>query len=211
MEKITKIEEVFDYGVGVQPYDTFEGFIITTDKRQIKFLVSDQPSCCETFGHLSSLDDTAQFISAELKSVGVVDTALKTTELKLDGRQIATEECVFVNLETSAGLLQLPEPSPQPPSELAVQLLKEAKKLLPWKGSLEDGICYALARVTGSSREEFTACANVQQAIAKALMPYSFYSTWVNTKLGAFQDSDAIQEARHRWVDQLIVDFGGTP
>lgn len=106
MEKITKIEEVFDYGVGVQPYDTFEGFIITTDKRQIKFLVSDQPSCCETFGHLASLDDTAQFIGEELKSVGVVDTALKTTELKLDERQIATEECVFVNLETSAGQLQ---------------------------------------------------------------------------------------------------------
>lgn len=107
--------------------------------------------------------------------------------------------------------LPIPEPSPQAPSELAVQLLKEAKKLLPWKGKLEDGICYALARVTGSSREELTTCANVKQAISKAIAPQHFYSTWVSTKLGEFQDSDAIQEARHRWVDQLIVDFGGTP
>lgn len=107
--------------------------------------------------------------------------------------------------------LPIPEPSPQAPSELAVQLLKEAKKLLPWNGDLENGICYALARVVGSSREELTTCANVKQAISQGIAPHRFYSTWVNTKLDAFQDSDAIQEARHRWIDQLIVDFGGTP
>lgn len=107
--------------------------------------------------------------------------------------------------------LPIPAASPQAPSELAVQLLKEAKKLLLWKGNLEDGICYALACVTGDSREEIFACNTVKQVIAQGLVPHSYYSTWVNTKLGAFQDSEAIQEARHRWIDQLIVDFGGTP
>lgn len=104
MEKITKIEEVFDYEVDGQPRYDYDGFVITTDERQIKFLISNDRCCCENFGHLASLDDLNQFIGAELHSVGVVDTSLCTS--KLDERSIATEECVFVNLETSAGQCQ---------------------------------------------------------------------------------------------------------
>lgn len=63
--------------------------------------------------------------------------------------------------------LPIPEPSPQAPSELAVQLLKEAKKLLPKSSSSElpDGICYALALAAGTCHEELTACRAIQQAI----------------------------------------------
>lgn len=103
MEKITKIEEVFDYKINEKDYE-FDGFVITTDKRQIKLLIDNTPKCCEKFGHMLSHDDTTQFIGADLHSVSIVDTALKTTEL--DKLQISTEECVFVNIKTSAGTLQ---------------------------------------------------------------------------------------------------------
>jgi hypothetical protein len=106
MEKILKIEEGF-FKLNEADYDwqAFEGFVITTSLQIIKIGIESGQSCCETFGHLTMNDEISDFINQELLSISVVDTALNT---KVIDAVFDLEEgdAMFVNLETSNGLLQ---------------------------------------------------------------------------------------------------------
>lgn len=95
MEKILKIEET--------SFDGKDGFVITTDQQEIKLGIDNGQYCCENWGYFMSEDDLSEFIGANLISVKVVDTALKKWE---EIEDMYEGEAMFVNIETSNGLLQ---------------------------------------------------------------------------------------------------------
>lgn len=105
MEKILKIEEG-TFSIKEGEYDNnFDGFQIITDLQTIKIGISDYQSCCENFGCIITNDDINEFIDSELISISIVDNALNNK--KID--EIECLDCggaMFVNLETSEGLLQ---------------------------------------------------------------------------------------------------------
>lgn len=80
-----------------------DGFKIVTDAQEIHLGIDQSSRCCEEFGYFMSEDDLSQFIGAELRSVTVVDEALKTYDVVEEMYEGST---MFVNLGTSAGLLQ---------------------------------------------------------------------------------------------------------
>lgn len=84
---------------------TFEGFVIKTDKQTIKIGVSNSQDCCERFGHLMTNDNSKEFIGAKLLKVVKVDKALNNKVLP-DIESLDEGEAMFINLETSKGLLQ---------------------------------------------------------------------------------------------------------
>lgn len=82
---------------------SYDGFIITLeDDTQIKMGISSQQSCCENWGYLISEDDLEEFVGADYLRVQVVDEALETVEENGD----YSGSCMFVNIETSRGVLQ---------------------------------------------------------------------------------------------------------
>jgi len=104
MAKILSIEEKeFKYPEGSTYIymDNYEGYVITTEDEVIKVAISSDQCCCEDWGYLSSEDDLSEFIGAELLRVNTTDTSLLKKEIDVDCGDI-----MFVNLETSAGLLQ---------------------------------------------------------------------------------------------------------
>jgi hypothetical protein len=107
MEKILKIEEGF-FKLNEADYDwqAFEGFVITTSEQTIKIGIETGQSCCETFGYLIMNDEISDFIDQELLSISIVDTALNTKVIDAVS-DLEEGEAMFVNLETSNGLLQL--------------------------------------------------------------------------------------------------------
>lgn len=82
--------------------DNGGGFFITTDKQMIDLYIDMDSSCCEITGYFLTEDDTSEFIGAELLDVKIVDTLLENKEWKGE----ASGEMMFVNLETSKGVLQ---------------------------------------------------------------------------------------------------------
>lgn len=89
------------------------GYRIQTNKNEYKFLICDEQDCCERWGYLSSDDDLQSYIGAKLLDISVVDKGLKITNLKLlkkigntDDYDDRGESTMFINLETSEGLLQ---------------------------------------------------------------------------------------------------------
>lgn len=103
MEKILKIEEVTDDNT---PKWLADGFTITTDKQVIKLLIGNGQSCCESWGYFMSEDDLEQFIGADLLDVNLTDTALNTKQIEKNKDNIDCGGVMFVNLDTSKGLLQ---------------------------------------------------------------------------------------------------------
>jgi hypothetical protein len=103
MEKIIKIEEVsFDTG----RYSQYDGYAVITDKQVIKIGISNGQSCCENWGYFMSEDNLKEFIGADLIEVSIVDTALNTEKLKEEVYGDEYANCMFVNFNTSKGLLQ---------------------------------------------------------------------------------------------------------
>lgn len=94
-EIITKIEEV---------NDDWEGFRVTTSTRTIDVAISNSPNCCESWGHLASVENTNDYVGAELISVSVVDTAFNKLS---DPGDIEEGTATFVNFVTDRGTLQL--------------------------------------------------------------------------------------------------------
>lgn len=95
MEKILKIEETI--------FDGKDGFLITTDDQVIKLGIEYGVQCSENWGCFMSEDNLEEFIGANLITIKVTDTALKTWEKIED---IYEGDVMFVNLETTNGLLQ---------------------------------------------------------------------------------------------------------
>lgn len=109
METIKSIEEVYSYE---EPHkgEGYDGFIITTTKRSLALLISNEQSCCETWGHVCTADDVEDFIGAKLFGlVGVDEDYEKTKELLApfpSDIDLDLDSTCFLNLETDRGMLQ---------------------------------------------------------------------------------------------------------
>lgn len=103
MEKILKIEEG-DLGTK-RPWLDYIGFRIITNEQTILIGIDNQQRCCEKFGCITTNDDISDFIGSELKSISLVDKELNNLYI---GNVAYMNEggVMFVNLETSKGLLQ---------------------------------------------------------------------------------------------------------
>lgn len=104
MEIIKNIKEVSDVYFDNE-WDTYDGYCIETDSRQLYFVINNGQDCCENWGYLSSEDDFGSFIGSELKNVYVTDTKLGTivSNMKED---LDAGSAMFINVETTNGLLQ---------------------------------------------------------------------------------------------------------
>lgn len=115
--------------------------------------------------------------------------------------------------------IPLPPPIQCEPDPLIVQALLDAKAAL-WRGepgtwpapSWRKYICLAADRVGPAS-------AHMERAIARRLnatrQPEDWasepnFDTWVDARKEGATDQER-QEARLRWIDQLVVEFGGQP
>lgn len=78
MEIIKNIKEVSDVYFNNDKWNTYDGYCIETDSRQLYFVINNGQDCCENWGYLSSEDDFGSFIGSELKNVYVTDTKLGT-------------------------------------------------------------------------------------------------------------------------------------
>lgn len=89
--------------------NSFEGFIIKTDKRGISIGIEDHQSCCENAGYLVSHDDIESFVGASLIEIKIVDSALNTEMWNDEDKfyQGEPSNVMFVNLETNKGTLQI--------------------------------------------------------------------------------------------------------
>jgi hypothetical protein len=105
MSKILEIKEVDNICLSNGDWDqNYEGYIVKTEDKEYKVLISNSQSCCESFGYLQSEDDLAEFIGAELFSVQTTDVGLVKGELEYgyeDG------DIMFVDFNTSKGTFQL--------------------------------------------------------------------------------------------------------
>jgi len=109
MEKIKSIKEAeFTAKAASGSYEVdYSGFIVTTDKQEIKVGIENEQLCCEAWGYIISEDNLEDFVGAVLAEVYLTDTALKTYEdLPEEGDLFHLSDCMFVNFVTSAGLLQ---------------------------------------------------------------------------------------------------------
>lgn len=104
MEKILRIEET-NFKTEERSWGSYDGYQIITDLQTIKIGISSGQCCCESFGCLITNDDTKEFIGAELKSLAIVDTALNNKKIE-ELEYLDSGGAMFVNLETSEGLLQ---------------------------------------------------------------------------------------------------------
>lgn len=104
MEKIISIEETtFNIKDG-QWTTEYDGFLIKTDKQTVKLGIDNGQSCCENFGYFMTDDNFKEFEGSELKNISITDTLLNTK--KVTENSIQEGEAMFVNIETSIGLLQ---------------------------------------------------------------------------------------------------------
>lgn len=106
LEKIISIEEQV-FKSGNKYSSTYEGYIITTDKQTIKVGITNDQSCCESFGYLSSEDDLSDFIGSKLLSISVVDEYLNSKDIPNSLEYLDEGAAMFINFETSKGLFQL--------------------------------------------------------------------------------------------------------
>lgn len=105
MEKILRIEEGV-FKSDKNSWTVFEGYIVVTDKQSIKIGISNEQSCCEDWGYLSTNDDLGDFIGTELRSVSITDTDLNTKNIE-ELQYLDAGGAMFVNINTSVGLLQI--------------------------------------------------------------------------------------------------------
>ena len=104
MEKILRIEET-NFKTKERSWGGFDGYQIITDQQTIQIGISDGQCCCESFGCIITNDETKEFIGAELLGISITDTALNNKKIE----ELEYLDCggaMFVNLETSEGLLQ---------------------------------------------------------------------------------------------------------
>ena len=93
--KIVKIEDT--------TWGRFDGYVLTLEGgSQVKLGINNGQCCCENWGYLISEDDLSEFVGSEYHGVEVVDTKLAHVEM----RDIYEGSCMFVNINTSNGVLQ---------------------------------------------------------------------------------------------------------
>lgn len=105
-EKILSIEET-TWPSKEYKWSGMDGWIIKTDKQDIKVGIDNGQSCCETWGYFVSEGDPQEFVGAYLLDVKHVDSCLNVERMKEECHYLSVEDCVFVNIETSEGTFQL--------------------------------------------------------------------------------------------------------
>lgn len=107
METIKSIKEV-DWKESERDYMEYSGFIIKTDRQEIKIGISNCQSCCESWGYFISEDEIQDYIGAELIDIVLADTELKSSVFNKEMEDIYMEECsiMFVNFNTNKGMFQ---------------------------------------------------------------------------------------------------------
>jgi hypothetical protein len=105
MSKILEIKEVDNIILNDKGWDSnYEGYIVKTEDKEYKVLISNSQSCCESFGYLQSEDDLDEFIGAELLSVQTTDVGLVKEEVEYG---YDSGDIMFVDFNTSKGTFQL--------------------------------------------------------------------------------------------------------
>lgn len=110
---IEAVEDLAGYHVrpiGPMHSASMEGFRVRTSKHVFLVLIDNEQSCCESWGHIHSADDLADFLGAGLTEVRLTDTACNTQIIErsgsgkygFDGGGIQ-----FVDFITNKGKLQL--------------------------------------------------------------------------------------------------------
>jgi hypothetical protein len=111
MEGSSGVRAGFSQMIGMLAgHTSMEGFRVETSNHELLVLIDDQASCCESWGHVHSADDTSYYLGAELLSIRLTDTALNSTIIDRHGRaKYGFDEggIQFVDLDTSKGKLQL--------------------------------------------------------------------------------------------------------
>lgn len=75
---LKSITEVDSWKEHQDSWSCYDGFKIETDEQEIYLLISNEQSCCESWGYLSSSDDFSQYIGKKIVKFEKTDTALKT-------------------------------------------------------------------------------------------------------------------------------------
>lgn len=102
-EKILRIEQA-SWPRPEYKWSSYDGYFIITDQQTIKLGIDNGQNCCENWGYFMSQDNFDEFIGAEVLSVEIADEALNVEKMKeIDLYEGA---CMFVNINTSKGLLQ---------------------------------------------------------------------------------------------------------
>lgn len=101
MEQILKIEEIEEKN----GYSNCAGYAITTNRQVVKMLIDNESCCCESWGYFMSEDNPQEFVGSSLINVTKTDTALNTKKVEEVG-DLDSGGILFVNIETSKGLLQ---------------------------------------------------------------------------------------------------------
>lgn len=77
------------------------GYEITTDQQVIQLLISNNSSCCEQWGVITTEDDISDFVGANLLFISLVDADYNTHSLIKKNDLYSEEvEAVFVDVET---------------------------------------------------------------------------------------------------------------
>ncbi len=107
-ETILAIEELTNYDADPKDYSSYDGWQITTNKQIIRLLISNCQSCCENWGYLLSEDDTSAFVGSNLLDIKRVDEDMAVASIRPNLPEYGWDSggAVFINIETSAGLLQ---------------------------------------------------------------------------------------------------------
>lgn len=113
-ETITFIDKFYDRKIILNDDRNFDGYVIKTNNQDIYVGLDNEYNHCMVggvSGVITTNNDLTDFIGSTIKKVKVVDRALKSKEFmlldKVDLYGCAYEgEAVFVNFETTKGLLQ---------------------------------------------------------------------------------------------------------
>lgn len=103
MEKIVSIVDYARTDNG----SSVEGFEVVTTQQRIKLYIENDQNCCESWGYFWCADDPQAFVGATLRGVSLTDSALNTQTMEQNGvPSLDAGEIMFVNIDTSKGLLQ---------------------------------------------------------------------------------------------------------
>lgn len=105
METILEIKEILNEKPEGD-WQSMDGYLVKTDKQDIKVLIDNHQSCCETWGYLTTNDNLEDFVGATLTEIKTVDESLNT-EKYTTNRDYYEGGAIFVNFETSKGTMQL--------------------------------------------------------------------------------------------------------
>ena len=108
MNKVLEIKELYNVKSFKNDWQTFDGYMIKTEKDVYYFLIENGQSCCEMWGYISSDDDLNKYVGKELVSVEIVNLACDKISKILEEGYIQESECEFINVNFKNGdLLQL--------------------------------------------------------------------------------------------------------